>query len=78
MDPALIPYGWGLFSEGEEVCQKNSFIKISASSFKFIITDNINSIDVRYSGILPDLFREGQGAVIEGFFQNKNVLSRVS
>ena len=48
--------------------EKNSFNKISASVFNFKITDNDNSIYVNYSGILPDLFREGQGAVIEGFF----------
>ena len=51
--------------------EENSFTKISASTFKFNITDDKKSIYVNYSGILPDLFREGQGAVIEGFFKNK-------
>ena len=51
--------------------EENSFNKISASLFTFKITDNKNSIYVTYSGILPDLFREGQGAVIEGFFESK-------
>jgi cytochrome c-type biogenesis protein CcmE len=32
----------------------------------FLITDNAASIPVVYSGILPDLFREGQGVVAEG------------
>ncbi|MFM2279444.1 MAG: hypothetical protein RLZZ444_1675 [Pseudomonadota bacterium] len=32
----------------------------------FIVTDTINSIPVTYTGILPDLFREGQGVVAEG------------
>ena len=50
--------------------KKNSFIKVTGSSFEFIITDNKNSIFVTYNGILPDLFREGQGAVIEGFLEN--------
>ena len=53
--------------------EKNSFSKISASSFKFSITDNSKSINVSYNGILPDLFREGQGAVIEGFFEDNNI-----
>ena len=53
--------------------QKDSFNKISSSDFNFRITDNSNSIYVNYSGILPDLFREGQGAVIEGYFQNKKI-----
>ena len=29
----------------------------------FMVTDNIQSIKVIYEGILPDLFREGQGVV---------------
>jgi cytochrome c-type biogenesis protein CcmE len=32
----------------------------------FRITDGANSIRVRYQGIVPDLFREGQGVVAEG------------
>ena len=55
--------------------EKNSFSKISASSFKFSITDNSKSINVNYNGILPDLFREGQGAVIEGFFEDNNIFN---
>ena len=35
-------------------------------SVNFTITDNENMIDVMYSGILPDLFREKQGVVVEG------------
>ena len=32
----------------------------------FMVTDNIQSIKVTYEGILPDLFREGQGVVATG------------
>ena len=32
----------------------------------FVVTDNNKSIEVRYEGILPDLFREGQGVVTSG------------
>ena len=53
--------------------ENNSFNKISSSSFKFKITDEKASILVTFKGILPDLFREGQGAVIEGaFIDNEN------
>ena len=55
--------------------ENNSFNKISSSLFKFRITDEKASILVTYNGILPDLFREGQGAVIEGFFENKNIFN---
>jgi cytochrome c-type biogenesis protein CcmE len=32
----------------------------------FEVTDGENTIPVAYQGILPDLFREGQGVVTEG------------
>ncbi|WP_458524781.1 cytochrome c maturation protein CcmE [Onishia taeanensis] len=32
----------------------------------FVITDFVEELEVRYSGILPDLFREGQGVVVIG------------
>ena len=32
----------------------------------FTITDKKNSLNISYKGILPDLFREGQGIVAEG------------
>jgi len=32
----------------------------------FVVTDNAESIPVRYSGLLPDLFREGQGVIAHG------------
>jgi len=33
---------------------------------EFAITDTAEQITVRYRGVLPDLFREGQGVVTEG------------
>ena len=38
----------------------------TGSTVEFAVTDNARTIDVRYTGILPDLFREGQGVVAEG------------
>lgn len=32
----------------------------------FTVTDTVEKMNVRYDGILPDLFREGQGVVTEG------------
>ena len=55
--------------------ENDSFSKISSSSFKFRITDEKASILVTFNGILPDLFREGQGAVIEGAFDNRDVFN---
>jgi len=33
---------------------------------RFVVTDNANSINVAYTGILPDLFKEGQGVIAQG------------
>ena len=35
---------------------------------QFDVTDNVESMTVEYTGILPDLFREGQGIVAMGSF----------
>jgi cytochrome c-type biogenesis protein CcmE len=32
----------------------------------FVVTDNVHSVPVKYSRVLPDLFREGAGAVVVG------------
>lgn len=32
----------------------------------FVVTDYAHSVTVKYSGVLPDLFREGQGVVARG------------
>lgn len=37
---------------------------------QFDLTDNRESLTVRYTGILPDLFREGQGIVATGALQS--------
>lgn len=40
----------------------------------FSIYDAEGSVDVSYEGILPDLFREGQGVVVQGELGEKNHL----
>lgn len=41
----------------------------------FQITDYAETVDVEYEGILPDLFREGQGIVAQGRLDSGNKLS---
>ena len=38
------------------------------ATVSFRVTDLRNGVEVSYRGILPDLFRESQGVVIEGSF----------
>ena len=60
----------GLVLKGSVIIDKNISI--------FKITDKKNEIKVFYKGQLPDLFREGQGIVAEGIFQdNKLTASQV-
>ena len=48
---------------------KDGSLKIDNDlGIKFIIEDNIAEVSVIYNGILPDLFREGQGVIAEGIF----------
>ena len=37
---------------------------------RFLVTDFKHTVRVKYSGILPDLFREGQGVVAHGRLQD--------
>ena len=40
------------------------------TKINFTITDLKKTIEVTYEGILPDLFREGQGVIFKGYMQN--------
>lgn len=40
---------------------------------EFAITDTAEQITVRYRGVLPDLFREGQGVVTEGALESGRI-----
>ena len=60
--------------------KKNSLIHQNQNNkYSFIISDKNNEIKVEYDGILPDLFKEDNGAVIEGRLikDNKIVASKV-
>jgi cytochrome c-type biogenesis protein CcmE len=59
-----------------------SLSKGDALAVRFQVTDGNNAIAVTYQGVLPDLFREGQGVVAEGtldgggVFNADNVLAK--
>ena len=52
---------------------ENGSVERNGMLVKFSVTDNLESIEVFYEGILPDLFREGQGVVASGSLINKCV-----
>jgi len=49
----------GLVKEG-------TVVRSEGTTVRFDVTDTEHSIPVTFTGILPDLFREGQGVVTEG------------
>ncbi len=42
---------------------------------RFEVTDGQHDVAVRFQGIVPDLFREGQGVVAEGKIERGNVIA---
>jgi len=55
---------------------ENGSVQRSSDSLEtdFVVTDGAKSVTIRYSGILPDLFREGQGIVAMGKLDGSGVL----
>ena len=45
---------------------KTGSLKRDSMTVQFVITDTSRDMTVRYTGILPDLFMEGKGAVAQG------------
>lgn len=45
--------------------EKGSLVR-RGETVTFVVTDNVRTLPVVYTGILPDLFREGQGVIAEG------------
>ncbi len=48
--------------------KEESVKKIDATTTQFVITDYSEDLQINYFGLLPDLFREGQGVVAKGKF----------
>lgn len=59
--------------------EKGSVQYSAGAKVNFIITDYTKTERVEFTGILPDLFREQQGVIVEGHFENPGdfIASRV-
>jgi len=53
--------------------EKGSIVHETGAEILFGVTDEKDTVKVTYTGILPDLFREGQGVVTEGTFRSDGV-----
>lgn len=51
-----------------EITRSDNSLEVS-----FLITDGVATIEVQYDGILPDLFAEGEAAVVNGKLNNEGV-----
>jgi cytochrome c-type biogenesis protein CcmE len=78
--PEKVPEG-RIFRVGGLV-EKGSFKRDKGLEVRFVVTDGKNAVPVSFSGVLPDLFREGQGVVAmgtrarDGTFQAREVLAK--
>ena len=52
--------------------ERGSLLRVGDATVRFAVTDNSRDVRVSYTGILPDLFREGQGVVAEGVVTGPN------
>jgi len=53
--------------------EQGSLKHSGSATYAFVVTDFESHVEVRYTGILPDLFREGQGVVAEGRLSEEGV-----
>jgi cytochrome c-type biogenesis protein CcmE len=62
--------------------ENGTLVHRAGKSVTFKVTDGKDAVAVAYTGLLPDLFREGQGVVAEGaldqggVFQADNILAK--
>ncbi len=56
--------------------KKGSIRTEKPGTIRFVITDLSREVPVRYTGMLPSLFREEQGVVAQGNFQGKQFVAR--
>ena len=61
------------FRIGGLVVTGSFFRQTGSLTSQFVLTDGSASIEVSYKGILPDLFREGQGIIARGKFNSANL-----
>jgi cytochrome c-type biogenesis protein CcmE len=53
--------------------ENDSVVRSEGANVRFVVTDRTKELPVTYTGVLPDLFREGQGVVAEGVMEADGV-----
>jgi len=57
------------------VVLKGSVVRDESLTVRFILTDFENQVGIEYLGILPDLFKEGQGIVALGVWDGEGFVA---
>jgi cytochrome c-type biogenesis protein CcmE len=50
--------------------EEGSVLRGQGAEVRFVVTDGAETTQVRFAGVLPDLFREGQGVIASGRFED--------
>ena len=53
--------------------EEGSVVRGEGTTIRFVVTDQAKTLPVAFTGVLPDLFREGQGVVAEGMLEPDGV-----
>lgn len=68
--------------EADQVLRLGGYVKQHSVHYdshgdgvRFTVTDKFHDIDVNYHGVLPNLFREGQGVVVTGKLNDSRSLT---
>lgn len=70
----------GAVTEGQRLrigglVEAGSIARGDGAAVTFLVTDQVSAVPVAYVGLLPDLFREGQGVVAEGRYEDGRVVA---
>ena len=71
--PEKVPEGRAFRIGG--LVQQGSVRRDTGLEVHFVVTDGKNAVPVDYAGVLPDLFREGQGVVAMGTRSSNGVFT---
>jgi cytochrome c-type biogenesis protein CcmE len=53
--------------------ENGSVVRSEGTNVRFVVTDRAKELPVTYTGVLPDLFHEGQGVIAEGVMEADGV-----
>ncbi|MFN4329740.1 MAG: cytochrome c maturation protein CcmE [Limnobacter sp.] len=71
-----VPSGLKSYRLGGMVQQGSVQRQAESLAVRFVVTDQSEVVTVEFAGILPDLFKEGTGVVVDGVWNGERFLAR--